>query len=275
MPELKSTHKSFNIHKYDAESLHELEDNLVIEEGLEIRVKYKQQQYQIAITMRTPGHDEWLASGFLYAEGIIQDSDDVIAIDKIDPNVIVLELADNVILDTDKWQRKTLMSSSCGMCGKTSLDALNVHSQYLPWSSKVEINATSILRLNDVAKSQQNTFNITGGNHAVSLFDMDTKLLIQCEDVGRHNAMDKIVGYALTHRLLPLDKHVVLLSGRASYELVQKAMLAGIPLVVSVGAPSSLAVELAEEAGISLMGFLKTDKFNIYTNAQRVISPAL
>jgi len=246
-------------------------DKIIIEEPLEIRIKHRGRLSQVAVTMRTPGDDDDLALGFLFTEGIIQSTEDIIICATVDENVVEVELSDKLTLPEGLLQRNTFMSSSCGICGKASLDLIKTNTQYLPWSSKVKVNLSIVTSLRSRLDDMDNMFSITGGNHAVVLFDHNGNLLKTTEDVGRHNAMDKLIGSQLKVDSLPLASHICLLSGRASFELIQKAMMAGFGMVVSVGAPSSLAIDLAEEVGITLLGFLKNDGCNIYTGVERVI----
>lgn len=246
------------------------EDQVILEQPLEIRIRHRDRLSQVAITMRTPGNDQDLATGFLFTEGIVTDISAIVNTQLIDDNVIEINLADHAILPDGLLQRNTFMSSSCGICGKASLDLIKTHSQYLPWTSKFEVSIEVITSLRSKLDSMQNLFSITGGNHAVALFDLEGNLIHIAEDVGRHNAMDKLIGHQLQKNILPLNNSICLLSGRASFELIQKAMMAGIGCIVAVGAPSSLAIELAEECGMTLIGFLKSDGGNIYCGETRV-----
>ena len=259
-----------SIHRMVGSNLESIVDQVIIEAPLEIRVKHRQHVVQLAITMRTPGQDADLALGFLFTEGIISGMDEIIQIEHLDHNVIQLEMADQVDFQPKTAERNTFMSSSCGICGKASLDAIKTNTQYLPWSSKVAIDANVLYQLIDRMNGQQSMFALTGGNHAVTLFDIKGNLVQLTEDVGRHNAMDKLIGSQLRSDQLPLSKHICLLSGRASFELIQKAMMAGIGIVAAVGAPSSLAIDLAEESGMTLIGFLKSNKYNVYSGIERI-----
>ena len=246
------------------------EDQVIIEQPLEIRIRHRDRLSQVAITMRTPGFDQNLAIGFLFTEGIITDISSVINTILVAENVIEVCLTDSSILPDGVFQRNTFMSSSCGICGKASLDLIKTNTQYLPWSSKFKVSIDIITSLRSKLDDMQSLFSITGGNHAVALFDLRANLIYIAEDVGRHNAMDKLIGHELQNNKLPLNNSICLLSGRASFELVQKAMMAGIGCIVAVGAPSSLAIELAEESGMTLIGFLKSDGGNIYCGEGRV-----
>lgn len=245
-------------------------DQVIIEQPLEIRIRHRGKLSQIAITMRTPGSDIDLAYGFLFTEGILTDIEDVIDSQIIDDNVIEISIRDQANLPDGLLQRNTFMSSSCGICGKASLDMIKTNTQYLPWASKFVVDQSIILSLRSQLDKMEGLFSITGGNHAVALFDLEANLMHVAEDVGRHNAMDKLVGRQLQIRNIPMSTCICLLSGRASFELVQKAMMAGIGCIVAVGAPSSLAIELAEESGMTLIGFLKDSRGNVYCGEERI-----
>lgn len=247
------------------------EDQVIIEQPLEIRIRHRGRLSQVAITMRTPGKDVDLATGFLFTEGIVTDISSIIDSKFIDDTVVEVTIADNTMLPDGLLQRNTFMSSSCGICGKASLDMIKTNTQYLPWASKFTVNQSVIFSLRNKLEDIKGLFSITGGNHAVALFDLEANLLHVAEDVGRHNAMDKLIGNQLQTNTLPINKSICLLSGRASFELVQKAMMAGIGCIVAVGAPSSLAIELAKECGMTLIGFLKANRYNIYCGDKRVI----
>ncbi len=262
--------KEVSISKIKQGQLSRMQDQVVIEQPLEIRIRHRGNLSQIAITMRTPGFDIDLAYGFLFTEGILTDISDVIDGLAIDDNVIEVSVRNQANLPDGLLQRNTFMSSSCGICGKASLDLIKTNTQYLPWSSKFTVDESIITSLRSQLDGIQGLFSITGGNHAVALFDLEANLLHVAEDVGRHNAMDKLIGHQLQNNKVPMDQSICLLSGRASFELVQKAMMAGIGCIVAVGAPSSLAIELAEECGMTLIGFLKSNGFNIYCGGERV-----
>jgi FdhD protein len=227
--------------------------------------------------MRTPGNDEVLAVGFLFGEGIISRSSDVTVVRPCGPpapngliNVVRVELADSVEFDFSRLERHFYTSSSCGVCGKASLDAVAVHGRFDIASMCLQVTHDVLGRLPAALKAEQAVFEQTGGLHASGLFTPDGRLLAVREDVGRHNALDKLIGSRLMLDDLPLAEYGIIVSGRASFELMQKAMVAGCPLLAAVGAPSSLAVELAEEFGITLIGFLKPGRFNVYTRPDRV-----
>lgn len=242
-------------------------DELAVEEPLEIRIGER----SVAITMRTPGHDEDLAVGFLFGERMIGGADDLAAVVVDQTNIVRVDLVAGVNPDTARVQRNFYTTSSCGVCGKSSLEALEL-TGYARLDSALVVPATVIHRLSDRVREAQAVFSRTGGLHAAALFDVSGTLVELREDVGRHNAVDKLVGSAVRSGQCPLNAHILFLSGRASFELLQKALAAGIPIVCAVGAPSSLAVELAEQYGITLLGFVRDGRFNVYTHGARVDS---
>ena len=248
-------------------------DDLIVEEPLEIRISYHASHgifriMNLAVTMRTPGADDLLGRGFLFTEGIIQDQEDITHIDQLEDNIILIHLKDSVSFDADALKRNFYTTSSCGVCGKASIESIHSETIYLPWKSNFKIAPEIIKGLKSKLSEDQSSFRKSGGVHACALFDKDGKLSAIAEDVGRHNAMDKLIGSNTDY---PISDQLVLVSGRASFELVQKASKAGIPMLVSIGAPSSLAVQLAEEQGMTLIGFLKHDRFNIYSRGDRVV----
>ncbi len=257
------------------------EDLLAIEEPLQIRLQFGQddqwQEKELVITMRTPGHDFDLAAGFLLAENIIQKQEDIQLIryckrvkEEEKGNVLIVRLAPEVKFDLKLSERNFMVNSSCGICGKSAIEAISCED--LPLESGFpKIHLDCIKNLNGEMVEEQTVFKHTGGIHATGLFNTKGELLILREDVGRHNAFDKVVGAALQEGLFPMEDALLMLSGRVSFELVQKAVRARIPILVAVGAPSSLAVSLAEEKGITLIGFLKKDSFNIYSGKDRII----
>lgn len=250
-------------------------ETLAVEEPLEIRVDGT----ALTITMRTPGHDVELAQGFLLTEGLIggradigravfcsgKDDDDVNTY-----NVLDVKLAPGVPAPDVDLTRNFYTSSSCGVCGKASLDAVRTVSRFDPGDDPVVVASSTLTGLPDVLREAQRVFAETGGLHAAGLFDGSGGVQVVREDVGRHNAVDKVIGWALEHGRLPLAGSVLLVSGRASFELTQKAVMAGIPVLAAVSAPSSLAVDLAEEAGVTLVAFLRGDSMNVYTHPHRV-----
>ena len=253
----------------DGRIIEAVEDPVAIEEPLEIQIGFTGETRltrTVAVTMRTPGQDRELAAGYLYSERILTEPEDVAAI-WAHGNVVRIEIARRGNIDLERLERYGYISSSCGICGKTSLgDLLD-----LPRVERGEsVRADLIGALPDRLRREQAVFNRTGGLHASALFDLDGTLLRVTEDVGRHNALDKLIGTAFLERTLPLSNRVLLLSGRASYELIHKAAAAGIPVVASVGAPSSLAVRAAEVAEITLIGFVRGSGFNIYCGRDRI-----
>jgi FdhD protein len=253
-------------------SLEYQHDELTIEEPLEIRIGNK----TIATTMRTPGHDQELAAGFLLSEGIVRARDQITNFSRPNAarnreNIIIVDFAEGVTVKLDAAQRFGTISSSCGLCGKESIDA--IRQNFLPIRSMaLRIEIRTLLSLPQLLHEHQSDFARTGGIHAAGIFDSDGKSLIVREDIGRHNAVDKAVGHAfLDGKLLPLERHILVVSGRASFEIMQKALAAGIPIVASVSAPSSLAMEFARENNQTLIGFLRPPSFNIYSHVERVV----
>lgn len=251
------------------------EDLVAIEEPLEIRIARSGETgpgTPVSVTMRTPGHDAELAMGFLHGEGLIRSRGEVACVREGGPdgNVVYVELSAAQAPDTSRLQRNFYATSSCGVCGKASLAALAGMFDIATVDAGLQVDAPLLTSLGDVARAAQTGFRDTGGLHAASLFDEDGQLIASFEDVGRHNALDKLIGSMLLDDALPLSRSVLHLSGRASFELVQKAAAAGIPVVAAVGAPSSLAIELAERTGILLAGFLRGDSFNVYAHGERL-----
>lgn len=258
-----------------------LADSVAVEEPLEIRLGYSTSDGRatrsISITMRTPGHDRELAAGFLYTEAIVQKSQDIASIETCGPpapdsgnhNVIRVDLATGVEVDLGRLQRHFYTTSSCGVCGKTSLDALRVGGATTP-SGSARFSRAVLTRIPDALRAAQHTFEQTGGLHAAAAFNSKGDLIVTMEDVGRHNAVDKVVGSLLLNNELPADSYGLMVSGRASFELMQKTLVAGMPLLAAVSAPSSLAVQLAREFNVTLVGFLRGDTFNIYAGEERI-----
>ena len=251
-------------------------DILACEEPLEIRLTHGPTGHRItksiSVTMRTPGNDAELALGFLFTEGIIQRNDEVKNIHSHDENIIEIELSENANPALEKLTRNFYTTSSCGVCGKSSIDAVRILLPGISDKQNISVSHDIIYSLPSLLRETQVVFDQTGGLHASAIFDLDGKLEIVREDVGRHNALDKLIGSALLKNRLPLSNHILLLSGRASFELIQKAVMAGIRIVAAVGAPSTLAVELAKESGITLVGFLRENRFNIYSDETRIQS---
>jgi len=250
-------------------------DRVAIEEPLEIRLGYEiggeRHTASISITMRTPGDDEDLALGFLFTEGIVRSMDDIAFAKPCDgDNTVRVELESDVEVDLERLERHFYTTSSCGVCGKTSLDALRVQG-VAPLANHDALFAHSaVVNVPDRLRAAQQTFDETGGLHAAAAFDSQGELIVVREDVGRHNAVDKVVGNLLSSGKLPASELGLMVSGRASFELMQKALVAGMPLLAAVSAPSSLAVELAREFNVTLIGFLRGDNFNIYAGEERI-----
>jgi FdhD protein len=243
-----------------------LPDDLTVEEPLEIRVGRK----TLATTMRTPGHDEELAAGFLVSEAIIHKREEIAEISVAHTNVVIVNPPAGMKFKLHSTQRFGTISSSCGLCGKTSIEAIRQNFPTIR-ATNVRIDVDTVLSLPDQLRKQQSDFARTGGIHAAGIFDTDGGLKIIREDIGRHNAVDKAIGRAFLDGSLPLDRHLLLVSGRASFEIVQKALAAGIPIVAAVSAPSSLAVNFARESNQTLIGFLRPPAFNIYSHIERII----
>lgn len=250
-------------------------DTLVVEEPLEIRVAGR----PMAITMRTPGDDMDLAAGFLVSEGVLSEAShlqamrfcaDANADEGNTYNILDVGLAPGVALPDPSLERSFYTTSSCGLCGKASLDAVRTQTSFEVAADPLVVTTDVLASLPDRLREAQRVFDRTGGLHAAALFSPGGDLLVLREDVGRHNAVDKVVGWALREGRLPLRSTILLVSGRASFELTQKAWMAGIPLLAAVSAPSSLAVDLAVEAGMTLVGFLRGETMNVYANDRRV-----
>ncbi|MEO8467106.1 MAG: formate dehydrogenase accessory sulfurtransferase FdhD [Gammaproteobacteria bacterium] len=259
------------------------DDVVATEEPVEIRLGYSRRdgsraEENVSITMRTPGHDEELAVGFLFTEGILRSRADVQGVTARGPpapngltNVVRVELTPGVTIDFKKLERHFYTTSSCGICGKASIDAVAVQSQYDVGSASFSVSAEVLGMLPAALKDRQAVFEQTGGLHASGLFDASGDVVMVREDVGRHNALDKVIGRALLDDKVPLREQGLVFSGRASFELMQKAKVAGCPFVAAVGAPSSLAVDLANEFGMTLVGFLKPGRFNVYSRPDRIV----
>ena len=267
-PEIRST----EILAWRAGSLAKRQsDFLAHEEPLEIRVRGR----SVAVTMRSPGHDEELAAGFLLTEGLLRRPDDVVEIAHCrqtesanDQNLLNVFLSPSVELNLERLTRHVFASSSCGLCGKASIEAVQQH--FPPVESQLVMSSQTLLALPKRLRAGQETFQQTGGLHAAAVFGQRGRLVVLREDVGRHNAVDKVIGWGFLGRQLPFDRHALMVSGRASFEIMQKALAARIPVVCAVSAPSSLAVEFARESGQTLVGFLRGDSFNVYSHPERI-----
>ena len=244
-------------------------DVVACEEPLEIRVEGR----SVAVVMRTPGHDEELAAGFLVSEGVVKQSRDLLEVSQCpvaadSKGNVVDVLLGGAVVNWDSLTRHVFSASSCGLCGKTSLDS--VFQQFPNVTAEWQTDADFLSALPGKLRAAQETFATTGGLHACAVFDLEGNLIISREDVGRHNALDKVLGWALLRDCLPLDRHVLLLSGRVSFEMMQKALAAGLPLVAAISAPSSLAVAFAERSGQTLVGFLRGSTMNVYAHPHRL-----
>lgn len=251
-------------------------DDISVEEPLEIRISYGTQEQKesknISVTMRTPGNDIELAAGFLFTEGIISDAKQIKNVDhstaecsRNRENIVIVELTEDFVPQLMKADRNFYTTSSCGVCGKGSIESIRTVSTFHNLEKEPHaVTLSTLYRLSEKLQSFQNNFSATGGIHASGIFNLDGNLLALREDVGRHNALDKLIGHALFTNLLPLKNKILVLSGRASFELIQKAAMAGISMVAAIGAPSSLAVDLAKEFDMTLLGFLRDNRFNIY-----------
>jgi len=248
------------------------EDFLAAEEPLEIRIG----ENPLSVTMRTPGHDVELAAGFLFTEGLVQRREQIVALENATNdedgkrgNVVRAEVASEALPDFDKLRRHFFAASSCGICGKASIDAVRSRLLRTP-NPDFRVAPKLIVSLPEALRSEQDVFERTGGLHAAALFDGGGRLLIVREDIGRHNAVDKVIGWALLNERIPLSDCILLVSGRGGFEIIQKAIVAGIPVVACVSAPSSLAVQLARELRLTLIGFLRGNRFVVYAGEERV-----
>jgi FdhD protein len=244
-------------------------DSVAREEPLEIRVRGR----SVAVTMRTPGHDRELAAGFLLSEGLIRNRRQIIELSPCltsdtPENILNVFLASDVEVNFQSLTRHVFASSSCGLCGKASIES--VHQHFEPVTSKTTVSAKLLAELPEKLREAQETFEQTGGLHAAAIFNSSGRLLVLREDVGRHNAVDKVLGNGFLENKLPFDAHVLLVSGRASFEIMQKALAGRIPIVCAISAPSSLAVEFARESGQTLVGFLRGSRMNVYSFEQRI-----
>jgi len=274
---------NYKVLKFESKVLNEFDDQISIEEPLEIILKYKDKktwvEKTISITMRTPGHDEDLVRGFLFNERVVEQINHIDNIELVgDPvgqyklkNKAVATINNSENIDIDKIKRNFLTNSSCGVCGKTSLDSLEVIKKDKILRSIPKINHEIIMKSPLMLRQNQSEFSKTGGIHASGLFDKKGNVIALREDVGRHNALDKLIGSALKENLLDNSSQFLTCSGRLNFDLVQKALMANIGVLVGVGAPTSLAVDLAKKFNITLVGFVKDKSFNIYSNNERII----
>ena len=274
---------NYKVLKYESKVLNEFDDQISIEEPLEIILKYKDKktwvEKTISITMRTPGHDEDLVRGFLFNERVVEQIDHIDNIELVgDPvgqyklkNKAVATINNSENIDIDKIKRNFLTNSSCGVCGKTSLDSLEIIKKDKILRSNPKINHEIIMKSPLMLRKNQSEFAKTGGIHASGLFDKKGNVIALREDVGRHNALDKLIGLVLKENFLDNNSQFLTCSGRLNFDLVQKALMANIGVLVGVGAPTSLAVDLAKKFNMTLVGFVKDKSFNIYSNNERII----
>jgi len=253
------------VQRFEGDSSASFQDLLAVEEPLEIRLGDK----TISITMRTPGQDAELAAGFLFTEGILEGPHQILDIQHA-KNSIAVQINPDVEVDFERLQRNFYTTSSCGVCGKASIEALRMQGCPVLPRSSTAMDATLIHGLPQAQRNEQAVFQRTGGLHAAALFDLKGNLILLREDVGRHNAVDKLIGAEMLAGRTPLSNTLLLVSGRASFELTQKALMAGIPILAAVGAPSSLAVETAQRFNMTLLGFVRDGRFNIYSGAERI-----
>lgn len=267
MPSLPRSVDVTLIHEWNDGVVRPVQDALVAEEPLEIRIG----DTPVTVTMRTPGHDLELAAGVLFAEGLVRSREEMTAIAQTDKNIVRIDLRAGCEFDPNSVQRNFFSTSSCGICGKASID--QVRSRHLNrLNGNLRLSADLLCELPDRLRETQKIFGYTGSLHAAGLFDGAGELLITREDVGRHNAVDKVVGWALLNDHFPLSNSIMLVSGRGGFEIVQKAIVAGIPILACVSAPSGLAVRLAREMGMTLVGFLRGKRFVVYSAPQRLFS---
>jgi FdhD protein len=276
-------HSKYKVNKFKSDTYEEKDDLISIEEPLEISLKFEKENQTItqllSITMRTPGQDEDLVRGFLYNEQIIKDIKHISSIEKFGDKVgqyniqnkILVTLNDSSNVDITKIKRDFLTNSSCGVCGKSSLDALEVIKQDKTPKLEPKLNSKIIISAPDILRNNQAEFAQTGGIHASGLFNKDGTLINVKEDVGRHNALDKLIGNALINGQIDPSKQFITCSGRLNFELIQKVLMTNIGIIIGVGAPTSLAIDLANKFDMTLIGFVKKDSYNVYTNSQKVI----
>ena len=268
--------ENITVRRFSFNQATDVNDQVAIEEPMEIQLAWStangRSQKNIAVTMRTPGSEKELALGFLFTEGIIKEYSAVedISLVSNDRNRILVTLKEDIFPELKNAQRNFYSTSSCGICGKASIDAIQIDPAYDETGEAFFIKAKLLYSLPSLLKKEQAVFENTGGLHACALFDSIGRLIQLNEDVGRHNALDKVIGAALLKGKIPLSGNILLLSGRASFELIQKAAMAGIKIVAAVGAPSSLAIELAKEVNITLAGFVREDRCNLYAGYHRV-----
>jgi FdhD protein len=266
MPQLPRSVDLTLIHEWNDGAVRPVQDTLVAEEPLEIRVG----DAPLTVTMRTPGNDLELAAGFLFTEGLVRTKSEIASISREGKNVVRIDLGSGCELDRDSMQRNFFATSSCGICGKASIE--QIRSRNLSrLNGNLRLSAHLLCELPGRLRGAQKIFSYTGSLHAAGLFDGEGELLLTREDVGRHNAVDKVIGWALMNERLPLSRSIMLVSGRGGFEIVQKAIVAGIPILACVSAPSGLAVRLAREMGMTLVGFLRGKRFVVYSAPERLL----
>ena len=273
----------YKVIKFKKNKFEKIDDLISIEEPLEISIKYKDQNEwltsSLSITMRTPGHDEDLVRGFLFNEQIIQNLNEIENIESVSEKVgqykiqnkILITLNNSKNINISKIKRDFLTNSSCGVCGKSSLDALEIIKKEKTFKAEPKLTKEIIIKSPSVLRQNQSEFSKTGGIHASGLFSSDGKLISLREDVGRHNALDKMIGYALNQNQIDPKNQFITCSGRLNFELVQKVLMTNIGIMIGVGAPTSLAIDLANKFNVTLIGFVKNNSFNIYANNKKVI----
>lgn len=263
------------IHRFNGHFLEKTTDQLAPEEPLEIVLASgettNRQRKPLAVTMRTPGHERELAAGFLFSEKIIGSAADILSTRFLNENSLLVELRPGLQFDAARLERHFYTTSSCGICGKGSLELVDVAPDFFPKKNEPRLSPALLIGLPEKLLAAQNLFSKTGGLHAAGLFDEFGEMLGLHEDIGRHNALDKLIGAALFSGKMPLRDHIIVVSGRAGFELVQKAAMAGVPVLAAIGAPSSLSVELAAAHGMTLVGFLRGGRFNVYSEEGRIL----
>jgi FdhD protein len=275
-PSLKSRSMDLTlVHEWQDGKTRRYQDYMVREEPMEIRIG----THSLSVTMRTPGNDLELAAGFLFTEGLIHRREEIKVIEHAESNkpaetgnIVRIEIAKEVKLDLESTRRNFFAASSCGICGKASLDSVRLRGMRPP-EQDLRLDPEVLCGMPDILREAQVVFGRTGGLHAAGLFDTQGQLVVQREDVGRHNAVDKVIGWALLNGRVPLSKYVLLVSGRGGFEIIQKAIAGGVPVVASVSAPSGLAVRLAREMGLTLVGFLRGKRFIVYSGENRLSLP--
>jgi FdhD protein len=267
----------FLIRRYSDSGFERILDEVAIEEPLEIRITYSfkntRRSESAAVTMRTPGHDRELAAGFLLSEGVIAEADDILDVRVLGSahcNEVLVELRDTVDVESWRLRRATLLSSACGLCGKRSIESITSPERTV--AHRACVTADVIRRSPDLLRKQQQAFGASGGLHAAAFISIEGELKTIFEDIGRHNALDKLIGERILDYQLPMDNGLLFMSSRGSFELVQKAAAAGCGILATIGAPSSLAIEYARDCGITLIGFVRNDHFNVYSGEWRIIS---